>query len=64
MRILTIVICTLTLAACASQADSQRQWRLFAVEKCEPVRSSGTPAFDRCVEETMAACEAGRDACK
>lgn len=64
MRTLTIVTCVLLLAACASQADRQRAWRLFAVDTCEPVRSSGTPAFDRCVEDTMATCETGRAACK
>jgi hypothetical protein len=64
MRTLTILTCVLALAACASPADRQRQSRLFAVDKCEPVRSSGTPAFDRCVEDTMAACAAGRETCK
>ncbi len=64
MRTLTILMCAVALAACANQADHQRQARLFAVDKCEPVRSSGTPAFDRCVEETMAACAAGRETCK
>ena len=60
----TALLCGVVLAGCASTADKQRQWRLFAVEKCEPVRGSGTPAFDRCVEETMSQCEAGNAVCK
>ena len=61
---IVLMVCGLALAGCASAADQQRQWRLFAVDKCDPVRSSGTPAFDRCVEETMAECQSGKASCK
>jgi hypothetical protein len=57
-------MCGLALAGCASKADQQRSWRLYAVEKCDPVRSQGTPAFDRCVEDTIAACQSGKESCK
>ena len=56
--------CAVILAGCVSQADMQRQWRLYAVDTCNPVRAEGTPAFDRCVEDTIAACEAGKESCK
>jgi hypothetical protein len=59
-----IVLCGITLAGCASHADQQRNWRLYAVDKCEPMRSQGTPAFDRCVEDTIGACEKGVGVCK
>ncbi len=58
------VICGLVLTACANKVDQQRQWRLYAVEKCDPVRSQGTPTFDRCTEETIAACQTGKESCK
>lgn len=58
-----VIGCGLSAAGCASSADQQRQWRLYAVDKCEPMRTSGTPVFDRCVEETTAACQAGTEKC-
>lgn len=64
MKTLAILVGCLAIAGCASQADQQRQWRLYAVDKCEPMRSSGTPAFDRCVEETMSKCQADHSGCK
>jgi hypothetical protein len=65
MRMVLIAVCGLMLGACADKADQQRAWRLYAVDKCDPVRSQGTPAFDRCVEDTITACQAGKkEVCK
>jgi len=63
MVLATAYGCAVMLAGCASHADQERQWRLYAVDKCNPVRGEGTPAFDRCVEDTMTACEAKKESC-